>query len=61
MSNVQRLQNFAARVAFGGVKKYDHISPVFRELKWLRTKQKFLFEVGVTAYKVLKGFYPEHI
>ncbi len=33
MSNVQKLQNFAARMAFGGVRKYDNFSPVFRELQ----------------------------
>ncbi len=59
ISSVQKLQNFAARVAVGGVKKYDHISPAFRELKWLRLKQKHLFDVGVTIFKVLQGFYPD--
>ncbi len=33
MSGVQKLQNFAAWVAFGSVRKYDYISPVFRELE----------------------------
>ncbi len=31
MSNVQKLQNFAARVAVGGVRKYDHISAVAKD------------------------------
>ncbi len=30
---VQITQNFAARVSVGGVRKYDHVSHVFRELK----------------------------
>ena len=34
-SSAQKLQNFAARVAVGGIKKYDHVSPSFKELKWL--------------------------
>ncbi len=29
MATVQKLQNFAVRVAIGGVKKYDHVSPFF--------------------------------
>ncbi len=57
MSNVQKLKNFAARVAFGGVKKYYHICPVFRELQWLRIKQKHLLGIGVTVFKVLIVFY----
>ncbi len=59
LSSVQKLQNFAARVAVGGVKKYDHISPALRELKWLRLKQKHLFDVGVTIFKALRGYYPD--
>lgn len=59
MSIVQKLQNFASRVAFGGVRKYDHISPVFRELQWLRIKQKHLLDVGVTVFKALRGLYPD--
>ena len=30
---VQKEQNFAARVAYGGLRKYDHVSPIFAELK----------------------------
>ena len=59
ISYVQKLHNFAARVAFGGVRKYDHISPVFKELQWHKIKQKHLFDVGITVFKVLRGFYPE--
>ncbi len=59
MSNAQIQQNFAARVVFGGVRKYDHISPVFRELQWLKIRQKYLLDVGVTVFKVLIGLYPD--
>lgn len=58
ISSVQKLQNYAARVAVGGVKKYDHVSPSFKELKWLRLKQKHVFDVGVTIFKAIRGFYP---
>ncbi len=59
MSNAQILKNFAARVACGGVRKYVHTSPVFRELQWLKLRQKYLLDVGVTVFKVLRGFYPD--
>ncbi len=58
ISNVQKVQNFA-RVAAGGVKKYDHISPLIKELKWLKTKKKHVFQVGVNIFKALRGFYPD--
>ncbi len=46
-------------MAVRGVRKYDHISPIFRELQWLRIKQKYLLDLGVTVFKVLKIFYPD--
>ncbi len=38
INKIQKLQNFAARVAVGGLKKYDHVSPAFRELKWMKIR-----------------------
>ncbi len=46
---VQNIQNFKMRVAVEGEKKYDHISPFFRELTWLTIKQKHRFDVGKTV------------
>ncbi len=48
MSGVQKLQNFAVRVAMGGAKKYDHVSPFHKELQWLHENQKHVFEVATT-------------
>ena len=33
MQKVQKLQNFAARVAVGGIRKYDHITPIMYNLQ----------------------------
>ena len=55
---VQKLQNFAARVSIGGMKKYDHVSPAFRELKWLRIEQVHFLETNIAMYKSLRGKYP---
>ena len=35
LQRVQRLQNFAAKVAVGGMRKFDHVSLAIKELKWL--------------------------
>ena len=35
MYRVRKLQNFAARVAIGGVRKHDHVTPLFDMLGWL--------------------------
>ena len=55
---VQKLQNFAARVAIGTVKKYDHISPFLLQLGWLKINDKFVFEVCVFIFKVLRNIFP---
>ncbi len=57
MSGVQKLQIFAVRVAIGGVKKYDHVSPFYKEFQWLRIKHKHVLEVATTIFKILRGFY----
>ncbi len=49
----QRLQNFAARVSVGALKKYDHISAAFQEFGWLNKKQKLLLVVSIAMYKSL--------
>ncbi len=34
----EKVQNFGAKVAVGG-KKFDHVTPYFKELKWLKIKE----------------------
>ena len=58
LQKVQKIQNFAARITIGGLRKYDHVSPAFIELRWLKVKQRYLFDICVAMYKSLKGIYP---
>ena len=58
IQRVQKLQNFAAKVALGGAAKHDHVTPYLQELGWLKVKEKYLFEVGVTVYNVIKQRLP---
>ena len=39
IKKVQLNQNFAARVIVGNVRKYDHVSPLLKELGWLSIKE----------------------
>ncbi len=59
LNNVQKLQNFAAKVAVGGARKYDHISPIIEELKWVKIKEKHVFDMCTTMLKTTHGSYPE--
>ena len=43
----------------GGARKFDRVSPLFQELKWLRIKEKHIFDTCTTVYKVLRKCYPE--
>ena len=58
LKRVQKLQNFAARVAIGTVRKYEHITPFLLELGWLKIKDKYTFDVCVFVFKILRNFYP---
>ncbi len=63
LNKVQKVQNFAAKVAVGGLRKHDHVSPAFQELKWLRINKKYTYDVCITMHKfiILCGFYPDFI
>ena len=58
MNKVQKLQNFAARVADGRARKYDHITPFLNELGWLRVKERYEFEVCCLVFKITRKFLP---
>ena len=58
INNIQKLQNFAAKVALGGAAKHDHVTPYLKELGWLKVKQKFYFELGVLVYNIMNKRVP---
>ena len=59
MSRVKRLQNFAARVAIGGVRKQEHVTPLFDRLGWLRMDAKFIFDICLLVFKINNRTLPE--
>ena len=59
MLRVKRLQNFAARVAIGGMHKYDHVTPLFERLGWLRMDMKFKYDICLLVFKIKNGILPE--
>ena len=59
MNKAKKLQNFAARVADGGIKKYNHVSPAYRELKWLKIKQKHYYDICCTMFKIISNVHPD--
>ena len=59
LERVQKVQNFAARTVFGGIGKFDHISPVIKELRWLSVTNKIEHDICIFMYKLLHSLLPD--
>jgi len=57
----KRLQSVlnAAALLINSTKKYDHITPLLRELHWLRVPERIKFRLWVLAYRCLTGTAPQ--
>ncbi len=60
MDTMQYLQNSAARV-LTGTQKFDHITPVLRDIHWLPVECRVDFKVLLMTYKALHGKAPKYI
>ena len=59
LHRVQKLINFAARVAIGNIRKYDHISPHLKKLEWPKIKDQYTLEICTLVFKALKKSIPD--
>ena len=62
-NNIQKLQavqNFACRIVCG-VRKYDHITPLLKELKWLPVAKQLYYRNAIVAFKCMTGSAPEYL
>lgn len=59
IQRVQKLQNFSAKVAVGGISKYDHATPVINKLQWLKIEEKCIYDICITVFKILQQTFPE--
>ena len=60
LNKLQRVQNTAARL-ITRTKKYDHITPVLKELHWLPIDQRIKFKLLVLAYRAQNGEAPKYM
>jgi hypothetical protein len=60
IGKLQRLQNSAARLITNS-RKYDHITPVLKELHWLPVKYRIEYKILLLTYKALHGLAPSYI
>ena len=57
---LQLVQNYACRIVTGLI-KYDHISEALKSLKWLKVKEKLLFNDLVMVYKCMNNLTPDYL
>jgi hypothetical protein len=57
LRKLQSVQNAAARL-ITNTRKFDHITPVLRDLHWLPVRQRIVFKTAMIVYKCLRGLAP---
>ena len=60
MCKLQRVQNTAARV-LSRTRKFEHITPVLRNLHWLPVKQRVAFKIMLITWKALNDSAPTYL
>ena len=57
LNKLQYIQNAAARLVTD-TRKYNHITPVLRDLHWLPIRQRIVFKLATMVYKCQHGLCP---
>ena len=57
---MQSVLNAAARLVYG-LRKFDHVTPLLRELHWLRVPERITFRLAVLAYRCQHGLAPLYL
>ena len=60
LRRLQCIQNAAARL-ITRTRKFDHVSPVLRDLHWLPVRQRIVFKVATLVFKCLHGLAPSYL
>ena len=60
INRLQAIQNKAARLITKS-RKYDHITPILRDLHWLPVKQRIEFKILLTTYNILNDNGPSYL
>jgi len=60
LNKLQRVQNMLARVVTG-TRKFDHITPILKDLHWLPIVQRIEFKMATIVFKVRLQRQPEYL
>ena len=57
---LQGVQNFAARIV-SGTRKFDHVSPALKDLRWTPVKSHLYLRDAILAFKSMTGQVPNYL
>ena len=60
LQKLQLIQNFACKIITGG-RKYDHVTPLLKELNWLPVSETLKFRDAIMAYKCFNNLAPDYL
>ena len=60
IKKLQYVQNSAARLLTGSC-KYDHVTPIRKELHWLPVQHRIIFKILTLTYKTLNTDAPQYL
>ena len=60
VAKLQQVQNFAARIV-DNKKKFEHITPTLKALKWLPVSDKLVLNDAIMTYKCMNGQAPSYL
>ena len=60
LCKLQLAQNAAARI-LTKTKKFEHITPVLKELHWLPVRERIQFKLLILTWKSLNGIAPQYL
>ena len=55
INKLQPIQKFASKIVMNS-RKFDHVTPLLYQLKWLPVKQLLYYRDAVLTYKCFNGF-----
>jgi hypothetical protein len=60
IGKLQCVQNFAARIVTG-TKKFEHITPILKDLKWLPVAMKLYIRDAIMTFKCVNDLAPSYL
>ena len=60
IDKLQLVQKFACRIVHG-IRKYDHVTPELKHLRWLPVSSQVYYRNAILAFKCMNGPAPEYL